>query len=200
MGQVGLVGRRLVVAGGRVRRGEDESTGAGESGGIEDAERLGDVDIERPERIADGVGDPGPSGEVDDRVDAGDRLRDGRPIGQRRSNQLMGHASEIGEPADREVVQNPDPIASFDEEPDERRADEAGAAGDEDGSVQRRCAPADVPIPALGSGAQRTFWTNVAGSIRSRCLAIRVSIVSISSSLSSRGSSPSSISLECWAL
>jgi len=120
MGQIGLVGRRLVIAGGRVRRGEDESTGAGESGGIEDAERLGDVDIERPERIADGIGDPCPRGEVDDRVDAGDRLRHGRPIGQRRTYQLMGHTGQIGEPADREVVENPDPIASFDEEPDER--------------------------------------------------------------------------------
>jgi len=32
----------------------------------------------------------------------------------------MGHTGQIGEPADREVVENPDPIASFDEEPDER--------------------------------------------------------------------------------
>jgi hypothetical protein len=32
----------------------------------------------------------------------------------------MGHAREVGQPADRKVVQNPDPIASFDEEPDER--------------------------------------------------------------------------------
>jgi hypothetical protein len=32
----------------------------------------------------------------------------------------MGNAGQIGQPADREVVENPDPIASFDEEPDER--------------------------------------------------------------------------------
>ena len=112
----------------------------------------------------------------------------------------MGHASEIRQAADREVVENPDPVAPLDEQPDERRADEAGAAGDEDGPVQRRCAPADVPTAALGSGAQRTFWTNAAGSIRSRRSAIRASIVSISSSSSSRGCSPSSMSFECWAL
>jgi hypothetical protein len=109
-----------VIAGGRVRRGEDESTSAGESGGIEDAKRLGDVDIERPERIADGIGDPRPRGEVDDRVDARDRLRHGCPIGQRGADQLVRHACEIGQPPDRQVVENPDPIAPFDEEPDER--------------------------------------------------------------------------------
>ena len=71
----------------------------------------------------------------------------------------MRHAVEIGELADREVVENPDPVAPFDEQPDERRADETGAAGDEDRPVQRRCAPADEPTPAptFGPGAQRTF-------------------------------------------
>jgi len=32
----------------------------------------------------------------------------------------MGHAGQIGQPANGEVVENPDPIPSFDEEPDER--------------------------------------------------------------------------------
>ena len=200
MGQVGFVGGGLVVAGCGVRRGEDESPCAGPPGGIEHAERLGDIDLEGPERIADRVGDAGPRGQVDDRVNTGDRLGDGGPIGQRGADEVMGHAVEIGQPADRQVVENPDLVAALDEEPNERRADEAGAARDEDGSRQRRCAPTDAPTPALGSGAQRTSWTNVAGSIRSRCSAIRASIVSISSSSSSRGSSPSSISLECWAL
>jgi hypothetical protein len=57
---------------------------------------------------------------VDDRIDARDRLRHGCPIRQRSADQLMGHACEIGQPADRQVVENPDPIAPFDEEPDER--------------------------------------------------------------------------------
>jgi hypothetical protein len=32
----------------------------------------------------------------------------------------MRHAPEIGQPADRQVVENPDSITPFDEEPDER--------------------------------------------------------------------------------
>jgi hypothetical protein len=32
----------------------------------------------------------------------------------------MGHVRHIGQPADRQVVENPDPIAPFDKEPDER--------------------------------------------------------------------------------
>jgi hypothetical protein len=31
----------------------------------------------------------------------------------------MRNAGEIGQPADRQVVENPDPIAPFDEQPDE---------------------------------------------------------------------------------
>jgi hypothetical protein len=32
----------------------------------------------------------------------------------------MRHAREIGQTADRQVIENPDPIAPFDEQPDER--------------------------------------------------------------------------------
>ena len=120
MGQVRLVGRWLVIAGGGIRRREDESAGAGQSGGIEHAKRLGDIDLERPEWIADGIGDPGPRGKVDDRIDAGDRLGDGGPIGQGGADKLVGHAGEVRHPADRKVVENPDSIAPFDEQPDER--------------------------------------------------------------------------------
>jgi hypothetical protein len=57
---------------------------------------------------------------MNNRVDPGHGLRDGRPIRQRGADKLMGHPCEIGQPADRQVVENPDPIAPFDEVPDER--------------------------------------------------------------------------------
>jgi len=115
MGQIGLVGGRLVIAGGGVRGRKDESPCPGQSCSIENAKRLGDVDLEGPERIADRVRDPGPGGEMDDRVDTGYGLRDSGSIGQRGTDKLMRHAGEIGQPADRQVVENPDPIAPFDE-------------------------------------------------------------------------------------
>ena len=165
MRQVCLVGRWFVIAGGCVRRSEDEPSCTGTPGRIEQPQRLGDVDLERPERIADRIGDAGPRREVDDGVDVGDRVGDDGRIGQPGLDELMRDAGEIRRAADRQVVENPDRVAAFDEQPNERRADEAGAAGDENGSVQRRCASADTPTSAFGPGAQRTFWTNVAGSI-----------------------------------
>jgi hypothetical protein len=165
MRQVGLVGRWFVIAGGCVRRGEDEPPRTGPSRRIEQPQRLGDVDLERPERIADRIGDAGPGREVDDGVDVGDGVGDDGRIGQPSLDELMRDAGEIRLAPDRQIVENPDGVAAFDEQPDQRRADEAGAAGDENGSVQRRCASADTPTSAFGPGAQRTFWTNVAGSI-----------------------------------
>jgi hypothetical protein len=53
MGEVGFVGGWLVIAGCRVRGGEDEPPDAGLAGRIEQPEGLGDVDLERPERIGD---------------------------------------------------------------------------------------------------------------------------------------------------
>jgi hypothetical protein len=200
VGQVGLVRGRFVIAGRGVRRREDESPRPGEPRGVEQPEGLGDIDLERPQRIADRVRNPGPCREVDDRVDTGNRLNDGATIGEGRLDEIERNAAKVGQPSDRKVVENSDPIAAFDEQADERRADEAGAAGNEDGSVQRGCIRADEPTPARGSGAQRTFWTNVPGSIRSRAAAIRLSIVSISSSLRRRGSRPSSMSFEWRAL
>jgi hypothetical protein len=163
--QVCLVGRWFVIAGGCIRRSEDEPSYAGPPGRIEQPQRLGDVDLERPERIADRIGDACPRREVDDGVDVGDRVGDDGRIGQPSLDELMRDAGEIRLAPDRQVVENPDRVAAFDEQPDQRRADEAGAAGDENGSVQRRCASADTPTSAFGPGAQRTFWTNVAGSI-----------------------------------
>ena len=120
MRQIGLVGRRLVIAGGGIRGRKDESSCAGPSCRFENPERLGDVDLERAERIAHGIRDPGAGGEMDDRIDTGHGFGDGGPIGQRGANQLMRHPGEVGQPADRQVVENPDPIAPFDQEPDER--------------------------------------------------------------------------------
>ena len=57
---------------------------------------------------------------MDDRIDTGHRFRDGGPIGQRSADKFMRDACEIGQPADREIVKNPDPITPFDEESDER--------------------------------------------------------------------------------
>ena len=132
-----------------------------------------------------------------DSVGALDGPCDGVTIGERRLDQLMGDALEIGEVADREIVEDADAIAALHQDARDRRADEPCPADDEDGPVQRRWASARAPAPAPGVGTQRTFWTNVAGSIRSRWAAIRSSIVSISSSFSNRGSSPSSRSFEC---
>ena len=137
---------------------------------------------------------------MDDPVRPGHGRRHRVAIGQVGSDELVGDAVEIGEMADREVVEDPDTIAALDQEASDGRADEARPARDEDGPVQRWCASTETPLVALGSGTQRTFWTNVAGSIRSRCAAIRSSIVSISSSFSRRGWRPSSSSFECWAL
>jgi hypothetical protein len=187
VGQIGLVGRRLVIASGRVRRGEDEPSRPRQARGIENPERLADVDRERPEGIVDRVGNPRSRGEVDDRIGPRDGPGDRVDVRQPGLDELVGDAVEVGEVADREVVENPDPGASLDKKPADRRADEAGSADDEDGPVQRRDAWAVEPASAIASGTQRTFWTNVALSIRSRCPAIRSSIVSISSSLSSRG-------------
>lgn len=138
MRQVRLVGRRLVVAGCGIRRGEDETPDARQSSGVEKAQSLGDVDVEGPERIADRVGDAGPGGEMDHAVDASNRARDRGPILERRADEIVGHAVEVGGLPDREVVEDPDPITPLDQETDERRADEAGAAGDQDDPGQRR--------------------------------------------------------------
>ena len=81
-GQDGLVGRRLVVARGRVGGGEDEPPDPRLPGRLEEADRPGDVGLERAERVADRVGDAGPGRQVDDRVDAG-RRPPRRPPGRR---------------------------------------------------------------------------------------------------------------------
>lgn len=187
MGQVGLVGGRFVIAGGGIRRGEDEPPGAREAGGVEDPEGLADVDGEGSQRVRDRVGDPGPSREVDDGISPGDGTGDGVRIGQWGPDELVRNAVEVGEMADRQVIEDANAIAALDQQPGDRRSDEPGPACDEDEPAQRRWTPAGEPIPASGCGTQRTFWTNVAGSIRSRLAAIRSSIVSINSSFSSRG-------------
>ena len=57
---------------------------------------------------------------MDDRVDAGDGLGDGRAISQWRPDERMRNAAEIRQPADRQVVENPDPIATLNKQPNER--------------------------------------------------------------------------------
>ncbi len=105
---------------------------------------------------------------MDDGIDAVDGVGDGRSIGQGRLDQVVRDTRQVGPAADRQVVDDPDAIPSFDEEPGQGRTDEPGPAGDEDRSVQRRCAPpAGTPATRV-CGTQRTFWTNVVGSIRSR--------------------------------
>jgi hypothetical protein len=34
-------------------------------------------------------------------------------------DELVRHPLDVGQPSDREVVENPDPITAFDEQPDE---------------------------------------------------------------------------------
>jgi hypothetical protein len=127
-----------MVPSGRVRRGEDEPPGARAASRFEDAERLADVDVERSEWIRHRVRDPGSRRQMDDGVGALDRPGDRVPIGQRRPDQLVRHAVEIGELAHRKVVEDTDAIATLDEDARDRRPDEACPADDEDGSVQRR--------------------------------------------------------------
>jgi hypothetical protein len=116
MRQVCLVGRRLVVTGRRVRRREHEPPRTREPGSVENAQRLADIHVERSERVGHGVGDPGSRGEVDDGIGTLDRCGHGLPIGERRPDQLVWHAVEIGETADRKIVEDPDAIAALDEE------------------------------------------------------------------------------------
>jgi hypothetical protein len=75
---------------------------------------------------------------MDDSVGALDRPGDRVPISERRPDQLVWHAVEIGELAHRKIVEDANPIATLDEEARDGRPDEACPADDEDGSVQRR--------------------------------------------------------------
>ena len=138
MGQVRLVGGRLVVPSRRVRRGENEPPGAREASGLEEAERLADVDLERSERICYGVRDARPSRQVDHSFGALDGRGNRVAIGERRPDQLVWHVVEIGELAHRKVVKDADSIATLDEDARDGGPDEACPADDEDGSVQRR--------------------------------------------------------------
>ena len=74
---------------------------------------------------------------MDDRVDAVDRGADGVSVGKGRSNDLARNAVGVLEPADGEVVEDADPIATTREEARYVRADEAGSAGDEDQPTHR---------------------------------------------------------------
>jgi hypothetical protein len=127
------------------------------SGGVEQTERLCDVDFERAERIGDGVWDPGPCRQMDDRVDASNRFGDGHSVGKGSPEQVVRDVAEVRQPAEREIIEDSDAVAPLDEHAHERRADEAGTSGDKNGSVQRRCAPTPAPTRALASGAQRMF-------------------------------------------
>ncbi len=100
MGQVRLVGGRRVVARGGVRGGKDEPADARQPRGVEQAEGLGDVRLERPERVGDGIRDPGTGGEVDDGIGAVDGARDCRRVRQGRLDQLVGDPFEVGPAAD----------------------------------------------------------------------------------------------------
>ncbi len=64
---------------------------------------------------------------MDDGIDAADRRPDGVRVGQRRDDQLVGQAGEVGPLADRQVVEDPDAIAGRDQSTGEVRADEPGA-------------------------------------------------------------------------
>ena len=119
VGKVGLVGRWFVVARGRVRRGEHESSRAGEPGRVKKPEGLVDVDREGPERIGYRIRDAGARREVDDGVDTGH----GRPnrvgVGQGRPDHLSWDLSCVQQVADREIVEDSDAIPAPDEVPGE---------------------------------------------------------------------------------
>ena len=192
MRQVGLVARWRMVAGGRVRRREDEPADAGQAGRIEDPDRPGHVRLERPERVADRIVDPGPCREVDDRVDAIDRRADRRRIGERADDQRRAERHR-----DRRSVRSTGRRGCG---PGHRRSASARARFDPMNPAPPVMRTVRVMPRPPGqtwltsrsrSGAQRTFWTSVAGSIRSRWSLIRTSIVSISSSSSRRGWRPS---------
>ena len=112
MGKVGLVARWRMVAGGGVRRGEDEAPDAGQPGRSSKPDRPGHVGLERPERVAHRIVDPGPRRQVDDGVDAGDRRADRVRIRQRAAHEVVRHAVQVGGLADRQVVEDPDPVAA----------------------------------------------------------------------------------------
>ena len=119
MGQVGLVRRRLVIARRGVRRGEDEPAHTRQTRRVEQTERLRDVDVEGAEGIGDGIGDPRPRREMNNRVHPRHRPRDGSRVRQWRVDELVRHAGEVRQPTDRQVVENPDALAALGEQPDE---------------------------------------------------------------------------------
>ena len=201
MREVGLVARWLMVTGGRVRGREDEPLDPGPPSLVEQVHGPRDVGLERPERVADGVVDAGAGGQVDDRIDALDRLRDDGRVGQRPVDEVMVDAAQIGERADRQVVEDPHPIAPRDEAAGEVGPDESSPAGDEDGGCHLGGPPGQAGVSSrVASGTQRTFWTSVFASIRCWCALILSSIVSISSWPRRRGSRPRSSSFWCFAL
>ena len=115
VGQVGLVGRRLVVAGGRVRATR-RRTGGPRPGGPPRAASSGQVDVglERPERVARPNRGSRPARR------GGRRRRRRRPrrrtaaaVGERRRRRSSwGDAVEVGRLADRQVVEDPDAVAA----------------------------------------------------------------------------------------
>ncbi len=152
VGEVGLVARWRVVAGRGVRRGEHEPADPRQPGRLEQADRPGDVGLERAERVAHRVVDPGPRRQVDDGVGAVDRRADRVRIGQRAAHQLVRDAVQVGGLADRQVVEDPDAIAAADQPSGEVGADEPGPAGDED-----RSRHADRPVGRVRRDSARAF-------------------------------------------
>ena len=58
-------------------------------------------------------------GEMDNGIHPRHRPPDGGTVRERRLDELVRHAGEIRQPADRQVVENLDPLAAFGEQPDE---------------------------------------------------------------------------------
>src|SRR6185437_10848696 len=107
---------------------------AGVFGGLEDVEGAGDVDVVVEGRLFDGAGDGAQGGEVEDDVAAGGGFLAVVGVADVAVEDFGGgRGFEVFFGAVGEVVEDADICAGVEEGAHEVAADEASAAGDEDG-------------------------------------------------------------------
>src|SRR5581483_11826206 len=129
--------------------GDLDVAGAGGTRPLEQYLRAQHVGADELGRVEDGAVDVGLGGEVDDRLAApgGSSHRVG--IGDVADDERRVHALEVGRVAGvRELVEHDDLVPRRDETAHEVRADEAGAAGDEDPRHGGQAYPRAAPAPS----------------------------------------------------
>ena len=116
----------------RGRRGEDDPAHPLVAGGEQDVQRALDVDRARGERVLNRARYRAERAEVEDDLGAADGVVDPLVAAELALDDLDREPVEVRPRAGREVVEHPHLVAGGEQRPHEVRADEAGAAGDED--------------------------------------------------------------------